>query len=306
MIYIKKLTKLSLVICLLILSASVLHASSSDNKEMSATGNNLFSRLSIMNSWFYKTDLNTAQQAELLKRIGVPRICISLGNSKERLDAFPQNLKTLDDAGVEIAAIYIGANIDSPVIVDNVIRVINLLKGRDTLVWFTLSSKKHSPSAAEGDAMAVKLLAQAADITEKNNLEISLYPHFGSWLERTSDALRIISKLKRDNVGCTVNLYHWLKVEGPDNLDELAKAAAPHLNCVTINGSRNNAKELKVEEGILPLGEGDTNVEAFVKTFIESGYKGPFPIQGYGIGGDVEAKLKQSVEQWRGYCTRIK
>jgi len=301
MLYIKKLTKQILVICLLILSTSFSDASSSEIK-----GNTLFNRLSIMNSWFYKTDLDTVQQAELLKRIGVPRICLSLGNSKDRLDAFPQTVKTLDNAGVEIAAIYIGANIDSPELADNVIKVINLLKGRNTLVWFTLSSKNHSPSAAEGDAMAVKLLKQASDIAKNNNLEISLYPHFGSWLERTSDALRIISKLKCDNVGCTVNLYHWLKVEGPDNLAELAKAAAPHLNCVTINGSRNNAKVLKVEEGILPLGEGDTDVEAFVKTFIESGYKGPFPLQGYGIGGDVEAKLKQSVEQWRGYCSRIK
>ncbi len=299
MIYIKKLTKL--VVCLLILSTSFSDASSSEIKD-----NNLFNRLSIMNSWFYKTDLDAARQAELLKQLGVPRICISLGSSKERLDAFPQTMKTLDDAEVEIAAIYIGANIDSPELTDNVIKVINLLKGRNTLVWFTLSSKKHSPSAAEGDAMAVKLLAQAADIAEKNNLEISLYPHFGSWLERTSDALRIISKLKRDNVGCTVNLYHWLKVEGPGNLGELAKAAAPHLNCVTINGSRNNAKELKVEEGILPLGEGDTDVEAFVKTFIKSGYKGPFPVQGYGIGGDVPSKLKQTVDQWRVYCSRIK
>ncbi len=175
---------------------------------------------------------------------------------------------------------------------------------RDTLIWFSLNSKKYKPSDPAGDEAAVRWLKKTSDIAKKFGQRISLYPHFNCWLETPGDTFRVADRTQRENVGCTFNLYHWLKVEGPENLAEKAKAILPRLNCVTINGSRDNAKELSVEEGILPLGEGDTDVNAFVKTFVKLGYQGPFPFQGYGIGGEIEAKLKRSVKEWKAYGSR--
>jgi sugar phosphate isomerase/epimerase len=60
-----------------------------------------------------------------------------------------------------------------------------------------------------------------------------------------------------------------------------------------------------VEEGILPLGEGDYDVRSFVETFHKMGFRGPIGLQGYGIGGDIHAKLAASLEEWKKYSRWI-
>lgn len=261
----------------------------------------LYNRLFIMDTWFWKNGLTVAQQNELLIQVSSPRTSECRGNWKE----FPQVLETLDRDGIDLIAVYVTLEIDSGDLPPYVNDLMRQLKGLDAFVWIALTSKKYKPSDAAGDKLAIPVLQQAADLVRRAGLQISIYPHFSFWVERNEDALRLVRKTQRDNVGCTFNLYHWLKVEGPDNLEGKAKAVLPHLNCVTINGSRKNASELKVEEGILPLGEGDYDVENFVRTLVRLGYKGPIGLQGYGIGGDIRAKLEKSLQNWRAYCARI-
>lgn len=265
----------------------------------------LVDRLTILDPWFYKTDLDAAGKAAMLNRIGVPRIDISLGNDPKRYSDFAKNLQIYDDAKIVVTGVYVTQSIDEDTLPQQVAEMMGNLKGRKTLVWFSPNSRKYKCSDPAGDESAVRLLWQASDLAKKNGLEISLYPHFDCWLERTGDAYRAACKTSRKNIGATFNLYHWLKAEGPENLEEKAKTILPKLNCVTINGSFDNAKAMKVEDAILPLGEGDTDVEAFVRTFIKLGYKGPFSLQGYGIGGDIEEKLNRSVAEWKKYCSRM-
>ncbi|MFH1744291.1 MAG: TIM barrel protein [bacterium] len=266
----------------------------------------LHNRLFIMNSWFYNVDLNITQQAGLLHELGVPRLACSLGNDRERWNAFPETLEALDKNKIELTAVYFVQEIDSGEMPPEIIDIIQRLKGRDTLVWFALTSKEYKPSDPAGDSTALQILQQAADAAQRAAVHISIYPHFSCWVERVDDAVRLAQSIQRENVGCTLNLYHWLKVEGPKGLKKIAETVLPHLNCVTINGSRKNAADLPVEEGILPLGEGDYDVEEFVEMFVDLGYRGPVGLQGYGIKGDIRAKLRRSIKEWRSYCARIK
>jgi len=265
----------------------------------------LCDRFFIMDPWFYKTNFTETQKAELLQQLGCPRIGCSLGMDDARYKVYKETLKTLDQRGIEITAAYAGLTIEED-FPPRLEEMIGLLQGRKTIIWLMFYSKKLKPSDPQGDAIVAALLKKASDLAQKaGDLEISIYPHFGALAERVEDASRIAEKANRKNIGVTFNQYHWLKAEGPENLEDKVKAALPRLNCVTINGSHPNAKELKVEEGILPLGDGDYDVETFVKTFVKLGYHRDFGLQGYGIDGDIPAKLEQSLKTWRTWCERI-
>jgi len=263
-------------------------------------------RLFILETWFYKTQLTLREQSKLVYDLGCPRITYCPGGDIQKWRTFSHALKQIDDGGSDLAATYVVLNIDTPEIPEEINTVISCLTGRDTLVWVAFVSDKYKPSDKSGDSRAIPLLRHVADLADRAGLAVSIYHHFGCWSERVTDAFRLAEKAERENVGCTFNLYHWLKAEGPQNLERNIQIALPKLNCITINGARRNAKELKVEEGILPLGQGDYDVESFVGALIDSGYTGPIGLQGYGIEGDIRRKLEQSLQKWEEYCSHIR
>ena len=79
-------------------------------------------RLSIMDTWFFKTKLDAQGKADMLNRLGVPRICVSLGNAFERFETFHETLKTFDDSGIELIATYMAESIDEDAIPAHVIQ----------------------------------------------------------------------------------------------------------------------------------------------------------------------------------------
>jgi sugar phosphate isomerase/epimerase len=79
----------------------------------------------------------------------------------------------------------------------------------------------------------------------------------------------------------------------------------PYLNCLTINGSWLWAREYPITEGILPLGQGNFDVQHFLTVFDRLGYRGPVGIQGYGITGNIPRLLENSIDAWLLYCARL-
>ncbi|MFB3785555.1 MAG: sugar phosphate isomerase/epimerase family protein [bacterium] len=261
----------------------------------------LESRLFIMDTWFWDNQLDAARQVEILKRIGVPRG----SDCRNQWDAFPNVLKSFDQAGVAMAAVYLRLDLGTEEVPAYVPALFQSLKGHGTLLWVNPASGKFKPSDPAGDAAAVALLRRLDELAKPAGLPISLYHHRGDWLEKAGDAFRVADKTELENVGCTFNLYHWLATEGPENLEAITKTVFSKLNCLNINGAMKDSAALDVRKAILPLGEGDYDVEHCVRTFVKLGYRGPIGLQGYGIGGDVEAKLIQSRNAWRGMCERI-
>lgn len=266
-----------------------------------STAADLEARLFIMDTWFWDNHLDAVRQVEILKRIGVPRG----SDCRNQWDAFPGVLKIFDQAGVAMAAVYLRLDLDAEELPAFVPSLLQSLKGRGTLLWVNPASGKFKPSDPAGDAAAVALLKKLDALARPAGLPVSLYHHRGDWLEKAGDAFRVAEKTGLENVGCTFNLYHWLATEGPENLESIVQAVLHKLNCLNINGAMKDSAALDVRKAILPLGDGDYDVENCVRTFVKLGYRGPIGLQGYGIGGDVETKLIQSRDAWRGMCERI-
>ena len=174
---------------------------------------------------------------------------------------------------------------------------IELLRGRNTILWLFVRSKKLKPSMVEGDPRAVKVIQEIADMAAEAGLRVALYPHTNFWLEKVEDAIRVATQVDRKNVGVTFNLCHWLRTEDEKEMRSLITSAMPYLFVVSINGADSGGKDWK--QLIQTLDRGTFNIRRFLRTLNRAGYTGPIGFQGYGIGGDAYDNLSRSMDAWR-------
>ncbi len=239
------------------------------------------------------------QQVEMLKDLGYDGIGCTAGKEVAEM------LKELDKNGLRLFAVYLGANIDAeqqkygPELKE----AIEVLKGRNAILWLFVLSKKHKPSSPEGDSRAVEIIREIADMAAEAGLRVALYPHHGFWVERVEDAVRVAKKVNRKNVGVTFNLCHWLMVDDEKNMKSLIKSAMPYLFLVSINGADSEGRDWK--KLIQTLDRGSFDMYGFLKTLEDAGYNGPIGLQGYGIGGDAHQNLARSILAWRQFSGRL-
>ncbi len=239
------------------------------------------------------------QQVEMIKELGYDGIGCTAG------PGLAEMLKELDKNGLRLFAVYLGANIDAdqrkygPELKE----AIEILKGRNAILWLFVLSKKHKPSSPEGDERAVEVIREIADMADAAKLRVSIYPHYGFWVERVEDAVRVARKVNRKNVGVTFNLCHWLRVDEESNMESLIKSAMPHLSVVSINGADSGGKDWK--QLIQTLDKGSFDMYRFLRTLEDAGYNGPIGLQGYGIGGDAHDNLKRSMSAWNQLTKRL-
>jgi len=233
------------------------------------------------------------EQVEMVKELGYAGIGCSAG------EGLGEMLEELDKNGLRLFAVYLGANIDAgqqkygPELKE----AIEILKGRNAMLWLFVQSKKLKPSSPEGDPRAVEIIGEIADTAAANKVRVALYPHYGFWVERMEDAVRVVKKIDRKNVGVTFNLCHWLMVDDEKNMKPLIKSAMPYLFVVSINGADSGGKDWK---GLIQtLDRGSFDMNRFLGTLEDCGYTGPIGLQGYGIGGDAYENLKRSMGAWR-------
>jgi len=232
-----------------------------------------------------------AAKAKLLKELGYAGIGWTP-------PAIPEMLAALDLAGLKMNTLYVGAHMGEgeqkydPQLPAN----IKLLKGRDTIIWLFITSKSDPPSSSDSDARAVELVREVADMAAASGLRVALYPHTRLWLERIQDAIRLVKKVERPNVGVTFNLCHCLKVGDSGRIPILLREARPNLFAVTINGAD---PEGDWDRLIQPLDRGSFDVRGVLRTLQEIQYSGPIGLQLYGVKGDARENLRRSMEAWK-------
>jgi len=238
---------------------------------------------------------NLEQQAVMLKELGYD------GVGHLGLDNLPERLRTLDAAGLKLFQITITADIapGKPAYDPKLKEVMPLLQGRG--VQFLLLMNGLKPSDPAGDARAVEVVREIAELAGPAGAQVLLYPHSYMWLERIQDAVRVADKVDRPNVGVMFNLCHWLRVSKDRDYQALLAQAMPRLWAVSING----ADEFDAKPGwahyLQPLGRGSFDMFTFLKTLHQLGYTGPIGLQCYGITGDVRDALAESMRAWRSY-----
>ncbi len=240
------------------------------------------------------------EQMEMLKELGYAGMGCTAGKGLAEM------LKEADKNSLRMFTVYLGVNIepDQQKYGPELREAIEVLKGRNAILWLFVLSKKHKPSSPEGDARAVEIIREIADMAAEAGVRVALYPHHRFWVERVEDAVRVAKKVNRKNVGVTFNLCHWLMVNDEKNMKPLIKSAMPYLFVVTINGADSGGKDWK--QLIQTLDRGSFDTYKFMKTLKELGYTGPAGLQGYGIKGDAYENLKRSMNAWHQLSKQLK
>ena len=235
--------------------------------------------------------LTPPQQAEVLKRLGYAGISydfVAEPELRKRIQAF-------QDAQLPIFGMYFPTRVDKEPFFDPARRKeVALLKGSPTILWLLMGGGRYR----EEDDKAVRLVQQVADLAAEFSLRVAIYPHQPDYVKTVEDALRILKRVDRKNVGVSMTQFHeWVAGKG-EQIPATIRAAAPHLYMVTINGADRPGRG---RQGIRPLGQGDFDVLTILQTLRDVGYRGPIGLMSYGLKGDPEKNLQQAMTAWKNY-----
>ena len=147
-------------------------------------------------------------QLDLVKKVGFDGLSWRT-DSPERVK---QVLAGAKRRGLKVFAIYANLDLqDGNLVYDPRLKeIIPLCRGSGTMLWPNMTSKQFKNSDPAGDDIAVTGLRELADLCASSQVRIALYPHVGMWVHRMEDALRVVKKVDRKNVGLTFNLCHAL------------------------------------------------------------------------------------------------
>lgn len=235
---------------------------------------------------------NPGKQAKVLEDLGYDGISYNgPGQMSQRLEAFRSR-------GMQVFSIYVRAALNKDPAYDPRLKdAISKLDGSNTFLWLFVTGRKETD-----DERAVEVVREIADMAARADLKVALYPHHGMYIATVEDALRMVRKADRNNLGVTFNLCHSLKAGNADRAKELLEEAMPHLYLVSINGASKQGNDWHDEGWDLlkqTLDRGEYNVEGLIAKLQDLGYTGPIGLQCYNIGGDAVDNLRRSMKAWR-------
>jgi len=245
-------------------------------------------------------DFIQRSDVETLAELGYPGLAVVLPNAASWQHLSERILPWLDEKKLKLYAVYTWGQVERETLSldPELQRRLPLLKDHGTVIWLPIRSREFKPSDPAADDLVVALVREVADAAAQYGLRVSLYPHVGNLIERTSDAVRIAEKSGRKNVSVTLNLCHWLRADGADSMEGVIKLALPWLTLVTINGADRDGKEW-----IRPLDSGTFDVAAFIGKLYQLGYRGPIGLQGFSVASryriEPRENLSRSMAAWK-------
>jgi sugar phosphate isomerase/epimerase len=242
-------------------------------------------------------DITPEQQAGFAQEYGFE------GTVFDHAQQIPERLRALEEAHLQLFFLWLTVEISHGQIKyePDMEAAIEALKGRGTVVWIAIQGDE-AGAGAGAEERTIQAVDRISDLASRSNLRVALYPHYGFYLARFRDVLRVAEGVGRSNVGVTFNLCHELRSGFDPEFHQLLDKAIPRLYGVTVNGADRQGRDWTAL--IQPLGRGDYDVTELVRTITKAGYRGPFGIQCYGLKGDPGVYLKQSMAAWRSISER--
>ncbi len=236
--------------------------------------------------------LPVPEQAHLLADLGYG------GIGYTGCQGIPDMLQALDTHHLKMFSIYVAAQVgdNGPSFDADLPAALKALQGRDTLIWLTVQGQ-----VDDQDQQAVKIVQQVADLAQEAGLRVALYPHVGFYVASTDDALRIVKKAERKNLGVSFNLCHSLQLGHESRIPEILREALPYLYVVSINGADHEGGWDRL---IQTLDRGEYDVFALLSLLKELDYQGPIGLQCYNIQGDIRENLTRSMGAWKKFVAQ--
>ena len=249
------------------------------------------------NSMRGKAAQTPAEQADLLAELGYQ------GFEGHNLDELPQLVAALHERKLELSTIYFRVDIDGKAepYDPRIARYLaTFLHGTGVILTVHLHSKRYGPSDPAGDAQAVPILQELADLAHAHGAKVAVYNHVNQWAESIDDGIRLSQKVNRRNFGAAFNLCHWLRLEGDRDLQARLDAIQPYLLSVTLCGADGGpeAKGAGWDRLIQPLDQGSFDNLELLKALIARGYRGPIGLQCYNIALPARELLTRSMTAW--------
>jgi len=221
--------------------------------------------------------------------------------------SIPAMLKALDAQGLKMFSTYVKVDVTPGAAPydPNLPEAIRQMKGAGTALWIHVHGRAATPAGLDDEAVAV--IRDLADKAAASDLPVVLYPHTGFYVATLDDAVRLVKKIDRNNVGASFNLCHFLKQHDEKVMADKVKAAVPHLMLVSINGADSgDTRAMGWDRLIQTLDRGNYPVDALLQLLKDEGYTGPVGLQCYAIKGDIRDNLKRSADAWRKMTTGLK
>jgi len=242
-------------------------------------------------------------RCEILVELGFDAIYVSLQDGLHYAD---EMVATKKQYGLEVVAAYAGLDVvaakDDPKNHEVLELFQRLPHGCDLELTLITRDQSIEPSSMDVDRLAIERLEPVLEIAEKQQARVCLYPHFGAWLERVEDGVRLCQKMKHSSLKLVFCGFHWYAVEGSE-LSQSVANAVPYLHSVNMCGSRRggNIAGCTIE----PLDSGEMDNFSLFGLLHRYGYTGRIGFQGYGIGGDVFTYLQRSMNAFRSMEKRL-
>jgi sugar phosphate isomerase/epimerase len=235
-----------------------------------------------------------ARQAETLREIGYAGISYNYTTVAD----LKLWLAELGARKLKLHALYLGASLHgAEPFPAGFAEAVALLRGTGAVVWLTLPAAPKTDRAADA-AAALARVREAADLAERSQVRVVLYPHKGFHVATAEQAFALAVESGRADVGVTVNLAHELAAGHGPRLPAILRAVAPRLALVSLNGASDRPGP-GWENYIRLLGDGDYDVPGLLRTLTAVGYRGPVGIQFYNVKGDPLDNLRATMRVWR-------
>lgn len=246
---------------------------------------------------FTLEDLSRAERADFLKENGYQGVLFPYGSQAYK--EYEEALKEINPDSFSIPAVYYHHKMG----VENAEwrwqNIVNLLANKPTKLLFIVSNDGEKEI---NQVELQSLFERVADHADTLNVDVVIYPHHGTLINASADALPIVQKASRKNLSLSLHLCHELRAGNGEKLNEIVAQMVPYTTVATINGADFKSDPNKYQiwgDLIKPLYKGNFDAGIFLNALVANGYKGPIALHTYGLKESYEKHYPKSMEKWK-------